>query len=111
MTGSPGPAEALLSLSARTRCPVVKAGTAGSWVMENGKAVLVPVFSVEVVDTIGAGDNYDAALLFALLEKGMTLREAARFANAAAARSCTFRGGTDARSSFQDIVRFMESRS
>jgi ribokinase len=111
MTGRPAPAEALLSLASRTRCPVVKAGDAGSWVVVDGKAVLVPAFRVTVVDTIGAGDNYDAAFLFALLEKGMTLHDAARFASAAAARSCTFRGGTDARSTFQDVLRFMETRA
>jgi sugar/nucleoside kinase (ribokinase family) len=111
MTGSPGAAGALLSLASRTRCPVVKAGAAGSWVVEDGKAVPVPAYRVDVVDTIGAGDNFDAAFLFAMLEKGMALREAARFANAAAARSCTFRGGTDARSSFPDIIRFMETTS
>ena len=49
----------------------------------------IPGFAVpEVVDTTGAGDAFNAALAVALAE-GRPLREAARFANAAAALCCT----------------------
>ena len=108
MTGTRDASAAIVALSARTRCPVVKAGAAGCWIVVDGTAVPVPGFPANVVDTIGAGDNFDAAFLFALLEKGAPLREAARHANAAAARSCTFRGGTEARTTWQDVLRFME---
>ena len=49
----------------------------------------IPGFAIpEVVDTTGAGDAFNAALAVALAE-GRPLREAARFANAAAALCCT----------------------
>ena len=49
----------------------------------------IPGFAIrEVVDTTGAGDAFNAALAVALAE-GRALREAARFANAAAALCCT----------------------
>jgi fructokinase len=42
--------------------------------------------SVEVVDTIGAGDSFHAALLFALREQGCIERTALRVAGAAELR-------------------------
>ncbi len=111
MTGESGPEQALRALALRTRCPVLKAGPAGAWVMDGeGRSVNVPALRVTVVDTIGAGDNFDAGFLFAALEKARGPADAARFANAAAARSCTFRGGTAAHSTYQDVIRFMERR-
>ncbi len=102
------PEDALRSLAARTACPVVKIGKEGCLIWENGSVVHVPpVRQVEPVDTTGAGDTFDAAFLFATLEKGMPLREAAAFANAAAARSCMFIGGTAARSSCADVLAFL----
>jgi sugar/nucleoside kinase (ribokinase family) len=109
MTGAADASAALTALAARTRCPVVKAGAEGAWVMVDGVPVRVTARQVTVVDSIGAGDTFDASFLFALLDKGMSLQDAARFANAAAARSCTFRGGTEAASTFQDVLTFMET--
>jgi sugar/nucleoside kinase (ribokinase family) len=61
------------------------------------------------VDTIGAGDTLDAAFLFARLELGLFGAAALDFANAAAARSILFTGGYGAQSSYDDIMRFLES--
>jgi ribokinase len=108
MTGEAEPQRALRALAARTRRPVLKAGSAGAWVMDGNGELHVPGQAVTVVDTIGAGDTFDAGFLFAVIEKDMETGPAARFANAAAARSCTFRGGTAAASTFQDVIRFME---
>ncbi|WML38002.1 ribokinase [Neobacillus sp. OS1-2] len=50
--------------------------------------VLVPTFTVEAVDTTGAGDTFNAAFAVALAE-GQPLKEAVRFANRAASLSVT----------------------
>lgn len=47
-----------------------------------------PAFTVEAIDTTGAGDVFRGAFITALL-RGEPAREAMRFANAAAAISCT----------------------
>ncbi len=107
MTGGAGAADAARLLAMRTRRPVVKAGAEGAWIVDGEGARRVPGYAVRVVDAIGAGDNFDAGFLYAVIEKGMALPDAARFANAAAARSCAFRGGTDARSSYRDVMDFM----
>ncbi|MFB3903432.1 MAG: carbohydrate kinase family protein [Acidobacteriota bacterium] len=98
--------EACAWLAARTRHPLVKAGAAGVYLVEAETVVQVPGIPVEVVDTTGAGDTFDAAFLFQRLEGAKELTEAARFANAAAARSCRFVGGVGARSSYADVLAF-----
>lgn len=100
-------AEACETLALRTSCPVVKMGKEGAYISSEGRLMRVPAVSVEVVDTTGAGDAFDAAFLFSILEKNERLVEAVRFANAAAARSCLFRGGVNARSTYDQILDFM----
>jgi len=106
IAGVSGVAEACRWLAARTGYPLVKAGAAGVYMVEGGQVVQVPGIPVEVVDTTGAGDTFDAAFLFERLESAKELSQAASFANAAAARSCRFVGGVGARSSYRDVVAF-----
>ena len=96
--------EAARWLAARTHCPLIKIGKDGVAVPVDGTLKTVPVREVEVMDTTGAGDSFDAGFLYATLEKKMGLLEACRFANAVAARSCTFVGGTSARSTYEDVI-------
>jgi sugar/nucleoside kinase (ribokinase family) len=63
---------------------VVKRGERGAVYVRNGTRVDVPAFAVRAVNTIGAGDAFDAAYLFAR-RRGLAPRERLRFANAAAA--------------------------
>jgi len=65
---------------------VMTVGADGVAFGENGRAANVPGFSVPVVDTTGAGDTFNGAFAVAVAE-GKSMREAVRFANAAAALS------------------------
>ena len=51
-----------------------------------------PAFPVHTVDTLGAGDVFHGAFALAITEK-QELRQALRFASAAAALKCTRFGG------------------
>ncbi len=106
IAGASDVGQACTWLAARTRYPLVKAGAAGVYLVDAGKVVQVPGIAVDVVDTTGAGDTFDASFLFERLESGKELAAAATFANVAAARSCRFVGGVGARSSYQDVVAF-----
>jgi len=99
--------EACGKLVQKIHCPLVKAGKDGVYVYKEGAMKLIPAPNVEVLDTTGAGDSFAGGFLFASLEKKMNLYDAAVFANAVAARSCTFTGGTNARSTYEDIITFM----
>lgn len=110
MTGRVDPESALAVLASRTGCPIVKMGALGALAFHGGKPVTVPAPAVHVVDTVGAGDNFDAGFLFAMLEKDLGILDSIRFANAVAARSCMFRGGTGACSTAGQIDAFLEEK-
>ncbi len=71
---------------------VVTAGADGSHVFEGGDHVTVPAESVEVVDTVGAGDAHLGALV-AARNAGRSWEDALALANAIAAAVCGTRGG------------------
>jgi ribokinase len=72
---------------------VITLGSRGAFVASrDGGEELVPGIGVDAVDTTGAGDTFSGAFVAALAERGegiasVALREAARFAGAAAALS------------------------
>lgn len=67
---------------------MTRGGQGATLVAEDGSVQDVPGHRVEVVDTTGAGDAFNAALGAALAE-GQSLPEAMRFAVAAGALACT----------------------
>jgi sulfofructose kinase len=86
--------EALKKLSRLTSSFL--AGTRGAqgtiWLDQNGNLQQTPAFPVHTVDTLGAGDVFHGAFALAVTEN-QELREALRFASAAAALKCTRFGG------------------
>ncbi len=86
---------------------VMTCGAQGAWVFERGQAPLpVPPFAVQAVDTVGAGDAFNAGLCVALAERA-TLAEAARFASAAAALATTRRGAAVAMPGRDEVKRLL----
>ncbi len=71
---------------------VVTLGSQGAQIVSGTESAKVPAYEVEVVDTTGAGDAFNAGLAVALAE-GMALAESVRFANATAAL-CVTKPGT-----------------
>ena len=59
----------------------------------NGSICETPVFAIEAVDTLGAGDVFHGAFVLALVERQATER-AIRFAAAAAGLKCSRFGGS-----------------
>jgi ribokinase len=79
------PAEDFRALMQRAPCPVVLTrGAEGAWYREQGKPIHQAGFAVDVVDSTGAGDTFNAALAV-FLHQG--LPNAVRKACAAAALS------------------------
>ena len=64
-----------------------------------------PAFPVHTVDTLGAGDVFHGAFALAITEK-QDLRQALRFASAAAALKCTRFGGAFAAPQRAEVMRF-----
>ncbi len=92
------------ALAAGTGCVVVTRGGEGAIGFAARATVAVPSQPVQVVDTVGAGDSFQAALLAWLAETGRidpaavaqldeaAMREALTFAMRAAAITCSRRG-------------------
>jgi len=67
----------------------------------------LPAFSVDVVDTVGAGDVFHGAFLAGLLT-GRNVKEAARFACATSAIKCTRIGGRAGIPDTKTVERFLQ---
>lgn len=80
----------------RPKLVVLKHGAGGATALSShSPATRVAAYSVPVLDTIGAGDVFNAALIAAVL-RGDPLADSLEFANAAAALSTTVAGGRGA---------------
>ena len=84
---------------------VVTLGANGAQIVTRDTSSQHPAFSVEVVDTTGAGDAFNAGLAVGLAE-GMALEDAVRFANATAAL-CVTKPGTAASTPYRAEVDAM----
>jgi sugar/nucleoside kinase (ribokinase family) len=71
-------------LTAGAACVIVKQGADGATIFLPDGAQLVPAFPVLVDSTVGAGDAFNAGLLYACRQR-LPLVEAVRFGNAVAA--------------------------
>jgi sugar/nucleoside kinase (ribokinase family) len=111
ITGEPDPARALRTLRQRhggILC--VTLGSRGAMLLAGDTLVEEPAFRVDAVDTTGAGDVFRGALIVALL-RGDTPSLMLRFANAAAAVSCTREGAIAGVPSPQEIERLLQTSS
>jgi sugar/nucleoside kinase (ribokinase family) len=85
---------------------IAKLGASGAASLEGGTVVRVPAPEVEVVDTTGAGDSFDAGFLHAWL-RGRPLEECLRYGVAAGSLSTRALGGTRAQPTLDELERFL----
>jgi sugar/nucleoside kinase (ribokinase family) len=101
---------ALWKLAKHARLVVVKCGPSGALALHDGQVVRSPAFLVDVVDTTGAGDSFNAGFIHAYVFQGLPLQEALRFANACGALSATGVGGTAAQPTLEQVRAFLETQ-
>lgn len=109
ITGEADPEKALTRLR-RTHAGMlcVTLGPRGSMMLVGDTLFVQPGLAVKAVDTTGAGDVFRAGFIHALLG-GYGPAEILRFANAAAALSCTRAGALSGVPSLADVTSFMAS--
>lgn len=108
-TGTDSPEEGLRRARARTSGRVyVTLGSDGCLWLEGETLKHQPGFTVDVVDTTGAGDVFHGALLVAVAE-GMATDQAVRFASGVAALKCTRLGGRAGIPDRAQIEQFLQS--
>lgn len=96
--------EGLLTLSGMTEgCIAVTLGKQGAAAVWEGRILEIPGLTIKPVDTTGAGDVFHGAFLYALFQ-AWSLGQCLRFANLAAALSCTRYGSRSSIPSLQEVM-------
>ncbi len=109
LTGRENPVEALEALQNGRTLTVVKLGAKGSMAMRASEVIQFPAFSVDLVDTTGAGDSFNAGFLHAWL-LASPLRECLRIGAACGALSTQGPGGTSAQPDLAALRRFLAEK-
>jgi sugar/nucleoside kinase (ribokinase family) len=105
LTGEDDPERALRALQQpHHRFVCVTLGARGAMMLEGNTVHTEPGVRVQAVDTTSAGDVFRGAFIYALL-RGDAPREILRFANAAAALSCTKVGAMSSVPTLADVQR------
>jgi sugar/nucleoside kinase (ribokinase family) len=87
----------------------IKMGAEGALLTTRGRRVRQPAFAVaELKDTIGAGDAFDAGIIYAHLA-GWDLERSARFASAVAALTLGGIGGSQTAPTLVQVEEFLAS--
>lgn len=87
---------------------VITRGDQGSVALEGDAFYVAPAFKVKVVDGTGAGDVFRAGFIYGLLQK-WPVPEMLRFANAAAALSCTRLGAIPSVPTLAEVQELLDS--
>lgn len=89
---------------------IIKVGAKGAWVSDARSITHVPSYAVDAIDTVAAGDSFNAGLAFAL-GQGRNLIEAVNFANATGALSTTKEGAQSAMPSLLEVENFLNRQA
>jgi len=90
-----------------TRIVALKMGSEGSLIVTKDRHIFIKPFGVNVVDTTGAGDVFDAGFIFGQY-MGWDIKKSGIFANAAAALSTRYYGSEGYPTEFE-VEEFMKS--
>lgn len=94
---------AAAKLASQVETLAVKLGAAGSLGRRGSQQISVSSIPVEVVDTVGAGDSFDAGFLYGYLN-GWELERSLRLANVCGALSTRAAGGTGAQATLREAL-------
>lgn len=97
---------ALQTLSRKIQVVAIKCGGEGAWACRGDETVRVPALPVQVVDTVGAGDSFDAGFLYGWLN-GWSLDRSLALAAACGSLSTRRAGGTAAQPALEEAMRYL----
>jgi len=107
LTGEPSPAAAANRLAQFSGCVALKLGAAGALAQRGRQAARCPGLPVQVVDTVGAGDSFDAGFIYGFLH-GWELSQCLQLAVACGALSTRAAGGTQAQPTLDEALNFLK---
>jgi sugar/nucleoside kinase (ribokinase family) len=109
ISGEPQLEDALDNLSRRVKLVAAKLGKQGAEARRGRQAVRVPVYPSRVVDTVGAGDSFDAGFLYGWLA-GWDLERCLRLGSACGSLSTRAAGGTAAQPTLAEAMGLINYR-
>jgi ribokinase len=86
---------------------IIKMGRKGAYYSSGGQSGMIPSFTVNAIDTVAAGDCFNAGLAVAL-HGGRSLPDAVRFACATGALATTRNGAAHAAPSIEQVLSLMD---
>lgn len=107
LTGEQDPQKAAARLAAHCPLVIVKCGHKGAYAQAGDQAWHSPAIPVEVVDTTGAGDSFNAGFLAARLQ-GLPVETCLRYGNISGGLSTTQRGGTRAVPTMEQLRSYLQ---
>jgi sugar/nucleoside kinase (ribokinase family) len=109
ISGKSNPLDALQALANGHTRIVVKLGSDGCLTLQDdGTPLAVPAHAVQVVDSTGAGDSFDAGFLHAW-RLGLTLRDCLRWGSACGSLSTRGVGGTACQGNDVEVRALLEA--
>jgi sugar/nucleoside kinase (ribokinase family) len=103
LTGATAPEKAARMLAMRSETVAVKLGAAGALACRGQDLARAPSLPVQVADTVGAGDSFDAGFIYAFLQ-GWSLQRCARLGAACGSLSTRLHGGTTAQPTLEEAL-------
>jgi sugar/nucleoside kinase (ribokinase family) len=107
ITGADDIAAAARQLGSMSTLTVVKLGAEGAMLQYSEETIFTSSISVKVVDTIGAGDSFDAGFLYGYLNH-WDLEKSLRLATVCGALSTQASGGTAAQPTLDEALVFLK---
>lgn len=99
--------ESLAALAGRVPCIAVKCGAKGAVIQKGSERFVVPPVTVTPIDTIGAGDSFNAGFLLAWLQ-GLLPEACGLAGNITGALSTLAPGGTEAYRDRSRVAKFLQ---
>jgi sugar/nucleoside kinase (ribokinase family) len=109
ISGAPDVESAIAKLTQYVKVLVIKRGAKGVLAVAGGRRLEAAPFRMQVVDTTGAGDSFNAGFLYRYLN-GASLEECLLWGNACGGLSTTRMGGTAGFPTRDEAQRFIEHK-
>jgi sugar/nucleoside kinase (ribokinase family) len=110
LTGASSVKAAAERLAVQTPILAVKMGTNGGLAFDGESFYRVPIVPVEVVDTVGAGDSFDAGFLYGFLQ-GWPLERSLKFGVICGSLSTRMAGGINSQPVLVEALGVLDKRS
>lgn len=107
ITQSAGLESAARQLANKCKLVAIKLGAEGAMLATKAEMISVPSIPVQVVDTVGAGDTFDAGFLYGYLH-GWDLKKSLQLAAVCGALSTQAAGGTNAQPTLEEAGIFLK---